>query len=118
MSEELDDLTIARRELESHRVVINERFEMLEEIVMGYEQQIAGLMTGYVELTAIVDAVFNGIQNMTTEDGLNDLKLSVEALLRENRSKMMDLLRGVNEQDMETGDRSPVGSVEDVVGSD
>lgn len=115
---ELDDLTMMRRELQSSQAVIHERFERLEEIVMGYEQQIAGLMTGYVELTAIVDAIFKAIDDSVSHEHSAAIKDRMLKNLEENRTKMMDLLRGVNEQNMETGDRGTVGSVEDVAGSD
>ena len=113
---DLSDLDLVRREAQSRQAMVDLRFDKLEEIIESYEEQIAGLLAGYAELTALVDSLFTGIEK--SEGKFEDLPKHLMECLEQNRVTMMKLLEGVNESNMDPRDTSVEGSVEDVAEQD
>lgn len=97
--------------------VIKERFDRLEEIIEGQEQQIAGLMAAYVELTAVVDAIFKTL-DIIDEIGVENVPEALAGAVSDGRQKMIELLEGVSGTNVEAGDPSPDGPMEDVAQQD
>lgn len=112
---DLSDLDLVRREAASHQAIVDVRFSALEEIIESLEQQVAGLLAGYAELTGLVECIFAAIEQ--AED-FNELPAKLVERLKENREAVIKLLEGVNESNMDTGDSSPEESVEDMAKQD
>lgn len=112
-----DEVVYLRQLIAEQQRVTSERFDLLDEMIEAQDQQIAGLMTAYVELTAVVDAIFETLDNINA-DGIENVPSALADAVNRKRRKMIELLEGVSGTNMEAGDPSPGGSVEDVVEPD